>query len=383
MQVVVIFMRYLDPGGQQQTVGGVETYIEQLGLLAAALGWQPVVVQCAARSFDLSVGPVRVIGVPCRLEQSTTAIGRTLYPAAIKRVLRPEDILIFGTDLLVVPTGNPRAIVIQHGISFDLPIRYISPRRWLRRWPFARLYRVFNAYRAVRAFENCRNHVCVDYNFYNWYRTLATSEELHRVWVIPNFTATLSQIGHRRDEATDGTVRLIFARRFVDYRGSRLMADALSQILSKQLPVEMTFAGEGPDEVYLRNRFGNDPRVRFIRYRPSEAVQIHCCADIAIVPSIASEGTTFSVAEAMAAGCAVVATHVGGITNMIIDGYNGLLIPPSAAALQTALERLINDGDLRRRLGQRAQQVAEASFGLERWRRQWTEVLTTVASEPS
>jgi len=100
------------------------------------------------------------------------------------------------------------------------------------------------------------------------------------------------------------------------------------------------------------------------------------------VPSIASEGTTFSVAEAMAAGCAVVATHVGGITNMIIDGYNGLLIPPSAAALQAALERLINDGDLRRRLGQRAQQVAEASFGLERWRRQWTEVLTTVAGQP-
>jgi hypothetical protein len=45
MQVVVIFMRYLDPGGQQQTVGGVETYIEQLGLLAAELAAQSVLVR--------------------------------------------------------------------------------------------------------------------------------------------------------------------------------------------------------------------------------------------------------------------------------------------------------------------------------------------------
>jgi len=37
MQIVVIFMRYLDPDGQQQTVGGVETYIEQLGQLAATM----------------------------------------------------------------------------------------------------------------------------------------------------------------------------------------------------------------------------------------------------------------------------------------------------------------------------------------------------------
>ncbi len=378
MQVVIVFMRFLDLDGKQHTVGGVETYIDQLGLLIAELGWQPVVVQCAAEPFERTVGPIRVVGVPCRLEQSTTTVGRILYPAARKHLLRPTDILIFGTDLLAMRTGNPRAIVIQHGISFDLPIRYISPRKWLRRWPFARLYRIFNAYRAVRAFESSHNHVCVDYNFYNWYRTFTTNEELKRVWVIPNFTS-IPPAGAREKPIEDVPVRLIFARRFVDYRGSRLMAEALGQILYKQLPIEMTFAGEGPEEPYLRSRFGNDPRVRFMRYRPNEAVQMHCWADIAVVPSIASEGTTFSVAEAMAAGCAIVATHVGGITNMIIDGYNGLLIPPSAQALQAALEKLINDAELRRRLGQRAQQVAQASFGLDRWRRQWTEVLTTVA----
>ena len=93
---------------------------------------------------------------------------------------------------------------------------------------------------------------------------------------------------------------------------------------------------------WLRQEFLNDLRVEFTMYHPKYAVSIHRRHDIAVVPSLASEGTTFAVAEAMAAGCSVIATHVGGVTNMIVHNYNGLLVSPDAAALVAGLETLIH-----------------------------------------
>lgn len=49
----------------------------------------------------------------------------------------------------------------------------------------------------------------------------------------------------------------------------------------------------------------------------------------------------------MAAGCAVICTNVGGMTNIIIDGYNGLMINPDEDSLYKALDRLIEDKLLR------------------------------------
>ncbi|WP_152999592.1 glycosyltransferase, partial [Curtobacterium citreum] len=65
--------------------------------------------------------------------------------------------------------------------------------------------------------------------------------------------------------------------------------------------------------------------------------------------------------EAMAAGCAVVASAVPGIVDVVQDGENGLLVPPGdPAALATALERLLGDADLVRRLGAAAARTAQA-----------------------
>ena len=101
---------------------------------------------------------------------------------------------------------------------------------------------------------------------------------------------------------------------------------------------------------------------------------------IAVVPSLASEGTSLSVVEAMGAGCAVVATCVGGITNMIIDGHNGLLVMPDPSSLHAALRTLIEDGTLRRDLATEARRCARTSFSLPVWRQRWRAVLEQVVN---
>ena len=61
--------------------------------------------------------------------------------------------------------------------------------------------------------------------------------------------------------------------------------------------------------------------------------------------------------EAMASGRPVVATTTGGIVDMIVDGENGLLVPPGDEyKLTEAMARLLNDADLRSRLAAGAQE---------------------------
>jgi glycosyltransferase involved in cell wall biosynthesis len=173
---------------------------------------------------------------------------------------------------------------------------------------------------------------------------------------------------------------VLFARRYCEFRGTRIVAEAAQRALHCHPDLHFTFAGEGPDEQWLRDFFATESRVRFIKYSPEESLDVHLRHHVAIIPSLASEGTSLSVAEAMGAACAIVATAVGGITNMIIDGYNGLLVSPCAPALSVALEQLVRDRAQMRRLGTNAYNVAAESFSLIKWRTRWREVIETISS---
>ena len=87
--------------------------------------------------------------------------------------------------------------------------------------------------------------------------------------------------------------------------------------------------------------------------------------DIFVLPSY-FEGQPVSVLEAMAGACGVVASAVGDIPDMIIDGETGLL---SAAKdekdLEEKLDRLLADPELCHRLGENARRKAEAEFSIE------------------
>jgi glycosyltransferase involved in cell wall biosynthesis len=89
-------------------------------------------------------------------------------------------------------------------------------------------------------------------------------------------------------------------------------------------------------------------------------------AAVVVCPSL-SEGFGVVCAEAMAHGKAVVASEVGGLANLIEHGRTGLLVPPgNVGALRAAIEFLLEDADLRRRLGAAARERIESCYGWER-----------------
>lgn len=89
-------------------------------------------------------------------------------------------------------------------------------------------------------------------------------------------------------------------------------------------------------------------------------------SDIFVLPSY-FEGQSVSILEAMACSCAIVASNVGGIPQMIEDEKTGLLISPkNAQALKEGLERALGDAGLCRRLGANARKKVEEEFSIEK-----------------
>jgi glycosyltransferase involved in cell wall biosynthesis len=376
LKAAFLFHRLYDSEGKQVLIGGIETYIQHLMALAAGMGIQPIMFQPARVAFERPLGEATVFGVAVQ-NHSFDRQKQLLYEEALRHT-EERDLIVFGADHYSVPTNRKRAISIQHGIDWDLPAGPLRRLPWLA--PEYRLQRQQQRHirRVLGYFDNCMNRVCVDHNFPNWYRATRRGNIRGNVWVIPNCCSPAARV--RVARAEEDVTRVLFARRFEIYRGTRLMADAVAQILGRRSDIQFTFAGDGPDARYLTERFQGAPQVRFTRYLPGESVEIHLQHDLAVIPSLGSEGTSLSAAEAMGAGCAVIATPVGGITNMILDGFNGLLAQPRPEEFAAAIVRLADDKALRREIAEHAYCTALRCFDLRVWQERWKNVFEHVAA---
>jgi glycosyltransferase involved in cell wall biosynthesis len=134
--------------------------------------------------------------------------------------------------------------------------------------------------------------------------------------------------------------------------------------------------GGGPDRAALEDelrRLGLEHRVRLAGERP-DVPDLLAAGDVFVLSS-RSEGLPVSVLEAMAAELPVVASRVGGLRELVVDDETGFLVTPgSSRDLAAALERLIKDPDLRRRMGAVGRVRAETEFNLNAFRRSHLEL---------
>jgi glycosyltransferase involved in cell wall biosynthesis len=120
----------------------------------------------------------------------------------------------------------------------------------------------------------------------------------------------------------------------------------------------LVVVGDGP----LRDRV---PQA--IGFLPNAELQVRLARAAVVVCPSHREGFGVVCLEAMAHGRPVVASAVGGLEDLVVDGETGLLVPPrDPPALRAALERLLADRELRRRLGAAARTRARTKFSWER-----------------
>ena len=127
------------------------------------------------------------------------------------------------------------------------------------------------------------------------------------------------------------------------YAGRLSLEKGVRELVEASAGMNLVVAGDGPLRDEVPGALGFVPH--------DELLGLYARASVVACPSH-REGFGVVCAEAMAHGRPVVAGAVGGLLDLVVDGQTGLLVPPrDAAALRVALERLLADAPLRRRLG--------------------------------
>ena len=380
MKTDIYFLQFLKDDEKSVGGGGVGTLISYLCPLLEELGHEITVYQCAGHPFETNWRNTKVVGIPLYPGKGNPneKVVQHFCDIASKRSGKAERMEIFAADFFSVRNNNPLAICVQNGLAWDADIKLLTSKKIYYSKTGEKIFRCRCQLRGLRRFETCYNRVAVDLYFLNWYRSFRGPNFKGRLFYNPNPAPEVLWDSRHESISKDQPVRIIFARRLAPEKGTRIIAEVFRELLKIRPNIKITIAGEGPDEKFLREYFKNESRVNITFYQTEDAVKVHQQHDIAVVPSLCGEATCLSVLEAMAAGCAVVATNMGGTITQIIGGLNGMLCSPDKASLMEALLKLIDLPEERLRMQKCGWETSQRAFGMQQWQERWIEIIREV-----
>jgi len=290
------------------------------------------------RDFGLAYGPGVAANVRRRPWAGPLLLGSMAIAA--RRAARDADLvhahwLPAGAAALVC--GRP-FVVTLHGTDVELARRV--PRL------------------ARRVLRRARGVVCVSHALAEAARALGARDPR----VIPNGIELPESAGEEAEPP-----EILFAGRLSPEKG-------IEELLEAGDGLRLVVAGDGPLRARARGALGFLPR--------AELARLYGRAAVVACPS-RREGFGMACAEAMAYGKPVVASAVGGLLDLVVDGETGVLVPPrDPAALRAALELLLADRELRRRLGGAARARVAKLCAWERVTTDLVAVYESAAREP-
>ncbi|MFL0800334.1 MAG: glycosyltransferase family 4 protein [Agarilytica sp.] len=163
--------------------------------------------------------------------------------------------------------------------------------------------------------------------------------------------------------------KLVYVGRLSAEKGVPILFESLNLLKAQNIEVELTLLGDGEDRSFLEDlarEMNVDDRVIFGGFVDQETIASTLRAsDIFVLPSFA-EGIPVALMEAMAIGIPVIATYVGGITELVIDGETGQVVSPSdPTSLADAIARYADDQSFCKRIATQARAKVEEDFNIE------------------
>lgn len=177
---------------------------------------------------------------------------------------------------------------------------------------------------------------------------------------IPASRAELrKKYGFSQNDFIVGTVGMVIPK-----KGHRFLIEAASSLKSSIPPLKVLIVGDGEERCALEKLVrseGLSGRVVFTGER-RDVPELMKTMDIFVLPSL-QEGFPITILEAMYTGLPVVASDISGIPEIIEDGANGSLIPPSDVdSLKENIAALYKDADTRERYASNAREKIESGY---------------------
>lgn len=179
--------------------------------------------------------------------------------------------------------------------------------------------------------------------------------------------------------------------RLIDWKGTIYLINAMPEIIRHYPDTKLLIVGSGPEMDNLIQRvreLGLGNNVTFLGIVPNEELSSYYhSSDVFVLPSINKDGKTEALGvvllEAMASGCPVIGSNVGGIPDIIVDGENGFLVPeqrPDVLAERIVL--LLSNEGMREQFCQNGLIHVRKMFSWDRIAKDFEDVFDLVFKHP-
>ena len=161
--------------------------------------------------------------------------------------------------------------------------------------------------------------------------------------------------------------RIVFIGRLDYLKGVHNLIQAFNGLIEEGMNAYLEIVGDGPDREKLENLARDLDINDYICFRGEikGVVSLLQESTMFVLPSL-SEGLSNVILEAMACGLPVVSTRVGGTTDIIQDGINGMLVEPdNVSQLSNAMKQLLKNKKLTEQLGNEARKTIKIKFSME------------------
>jgi glycosyltransferase involved in cell wall biosynthesis len=342
--------------------GGLERYLYDLSETIREMGLRPVIHQLSyIGPFRKEIENIEVLGYDCRDQDMVTVFNRMGSEA--------EGMLIYASFIWQPIQYKAASVGICHGINWDNPLLSTEHKADVAR----------NIQGALRQLKKV---VSVDSHFLTYCRSVCTFSDPEQIALLPNSVDTKQFTPHKRTQNNSNRIHILYPRRISIERGIIPMMLVTDRILAAYPHVTVEFAGELIEDSLITKTFRlwldahpYRDRIQYQAYTFTQMVQAYQRADITVIPTIFSEGTSYSCLEALSCGVPIVSANVGGLNDLIIDGFNGLLVAPTEDRLFEAICTLIENVEMRGRIGENARATAKA-FDKSVWKAKWTRILS-------
>lgn len=359
------------------TIGGIQTYIYNLAEAFIKYSYDVTILMFKEeyqKYKEAKVNNIVIKQIPGKKIFGVFSMQKT-FNYIYNEYNSMNSLFIIDTDQRDIRSKANNVITIQHGVAFDIPGDMIKGI-WGKNAHLQKLNKLLRCLKNLSRLNHTKNSVLVDYNYFNWYRTLGTIKT--NVRVILNFSSgNISREELIKKQSNIKTpLNIIFARRFVDYRGTIVFKKVIERLFKEGYDFNVTFAGTGPLLSTIKEYSEKEPRISVTSFDSKKSIDVHKLFDIAVVPTLFSEGTSLSLCEAMCAGCVPVATYVGGMSNMIINRYNGFLCYPSEESLYECMKEVLSLDKLKLiEISNNAYNVGVSSFSRLIWEKEWVDFI--------
>ncbi|KAF5292160.1 hypothetical protein FQR65_LT11258 [Abscondita terminalis] len=339
--------------------GGAERYVLDLAKLLIEQGYT---VYCVQHSLDRpwirNYYGLTIIGLPSIFKP-------ILFRWSVSRLTQGAALVISSPFNLVAKEHAKKIIGISHGIFWDHP---------------ALNKQVTNILQSIKSLDRL---VTVDTATLNVIRSQQI-KNVDKVVFIPNYVDR-KKIFPTESTSTGEELVILYPRRLYTPRGFWMVQELVPKLLHEFDFISFLFCGKAENrEMDAINKliqcYGDKVKHRVCS--PDAMGAVYQQADIVLIPTLHSEGTSMSLIEAMAAKKAIIATYVGGLTDLITDRFNGLMVyPDNKDELYQAIKAFIMDKALRENMAKNAYEKSLA-FDISLWKEKWSRILDSLLNEP-